>query len=133
MNATWVRNPLPTARLLSWGAKVCGVMLFVGWVVFVINELAKNHFVLPGAQEFYQAGVLAVVFVGYLVTRRHALVGSALAIGGTICYFAVVFMTSGMLPELNAAWFAAPAVLTLAAWTVNRLRRRQSAHGWHLV
>jgi hypothetical protein len=123
MNARLVREPVSLPRLLSWAAKVCGVVLFVSWVGFVVSELFINHFEMPDIEAFYQAGALVVVFGGYLLSRKHALAGSLIAIVGTLCFFAIAFATSGVVPQLGAAWFAVPAVLTLAAWGYNRRRR----------
>lgn len=128
-----MRESVSVPRLLVWVAQICGVVLFAGWVGLVIGEFVKNRFELPDAAAFYQAGALALVFGGYLVSRKRAVVGSTLAIIGTIAFFLTAFMTSGVMPEINAAWFAVPAVLTLAAWTYNRRRRHLYAAGWHSV
>lgn len=134
MRALWIKNTRSIPRVLSWGAKICGAMLFVGWVFLVFNELFKNRFEMPRIEAFYQAGALAVVFVGYLISRKHAVVGSAVAIAGTACFFAIAFATSGVAPQLNAVWFALPPVLTLAAWAATRVRRRRpAARGWYSV
>lgn len=133
MNARLLREPVSLPRLLVWIAKVCGVVLFVGWVGLVIEELYKTRFVVPDVEAFYQAGALAVVFGGYLLSRTRALAGSALALTGLVGFFAIAFVTSGVLPELNAAWFAVPAVLTLAAWAYNRRRRHLRYPGWRSV
>lgn len=110
-------------RLLVWMAQICGVVLFVGWVSLVVGELFNTRFVMPDVEAFYQAAALAAVFVGYLLSRKHALIGSFVAIAGTVCFFAIAFATSGVMPQIYAAWFAVPAVLTLVAWGYNRRRR----------
>lgn len=133
MNARLMWESVSLPRLLVWIAQVCGLVLFVGWVGLVIQELYKTRFVVPDMDAFYQAGALAVVFGGYLLSRTRALAGSALALAGIVGFFAIAFATSGVLPELNAAWFAVPAVLTLAAWAYNRRRRHQCHPGWRSV
>ena len=130
MNAMLVREPVSLPRFLVWMARICGVVLFVGWVSFVVEELSKNHFVMPDIEEFYQAGAFALVFGGYLLSRKHALTGSAVAIAGTACFFVIAFVTSGVVPQINAVWFAVPAVLTIAAWVFNRRRRHLYMPGW---
>ncbi len=124
MNARLLREPTSVPRLLSYGAQICGVVLFVGWLAFVIGELIQSRFAMPDVGSFYQAAALLTVFAGYLVSRWHAIGGSLLAIGGTIGFFAVAFATSGVLPPMNALWFVAPAVLTLMAWNATRHYRK---------
>lgn len=123
MNASLVREPVSIPRLLVWIAQVCGFILFVGWVGLVAEEFYRTRFVMPDVEAFYQAGSLALVFGGYLLSRKHALAGSFVAIAATVCFFAIAFATSGVLPQIDAIWFAVPAVLTLSAWGYNRRRR----------
>jgi hypothetical protein len=123
MNARLMREPVSMPRLLVWTAQICGVVLFVGWVSLIVDELFRTHFVMPDVEAFYQAGALAAVFGGYLVSRKHALAGSFIAIVATVCFFAIAFATSGVMPQIDAVWFAVPAVLTLLAWGYNRRRR----------
>ena len=130
MNAMLVRQPVSLPRFLVWMARICGVVLFVGWMSLVVEELFKTGFELPSINAFYQAAAFAAVFGGYLLSRKHALTGSAVAIAGTACFFVIAFVTSGVVPQINAAWFAVPAVLTIAAWIFNRRRRHLYMPGW---
>ena len=123
MNARLLRQPTSVPRLLSWGAQICGVVLFVGWLGFVASEFFKNQFEMPDKEAFYQGAALLAVFGGYLLSRRHALAGSVVALVATAVYFAIAFVTSGIWPQVEALWFAVPAVLTLLAWELNRYRR----------
>ena len=95
-------------------------MLFVGWFAFVCGELVKNRFEMPATEAFYQAATLVLVFAGYALLWRHGLVGSALVILGTAAFFAIGLVTAGILPGIQAVWFAVPGVLALLAWSFDR-------------
>jgi hypothetical protein len=87
------------------------------WVLLVLLEVARRDVEPPSASAYYQAAALAIVFAGYVLGWRKELAGGILAIIGTVAFFAVHVVTIGILPGLEAVWFAAPGVLFLLAWT----------------
>lgn len=123
MNALLLRHPTSVPRLLSWGAKICGVVLFVGWLGFVVSEIFRDGYEMPDKEAFYQGAALLAVFGGYLLCLRHALAGSIVALVATALFFVIAFVTTDVWPQVEAVWFAVPAVLTLLAWELNRYRR----------
>jgi hypothetical protein len=127
MNAHVFKQPATLPRLFSWAAQVCGIVLFVGWVVLLVGEQIRTHFDMPAAHAFLQGSAMVGVFVGYLLSRKYAVPGSILALVGTGCFFAISYLTTGVWPELSALWFAVPAVLTLAAWELTQNLRRKHA------
>ncbi len=120
MNTKFLKQSLSISQSLRWGAEASGILLVVGWVAFVCAELVRTQFEIPARGSFYQAAALLVVFTGYAFLWRHLLVGSALAIIGTGIYFAINWMTFGLLPGWDAVLFAIPGVLALLAWSVDR-------------
>ena len=82
--------------------------------------MVKSHFEMPAKVAFYQAAGLLIVFAGYSLLWRHALAGVAAVLIGTISFFAINWISAGILPGLNALWFAFPGVLALLAWYFDR-------------
>lgn len=125
MNASFpAKTVLTSPRLLSWGAKICGVILFSVWLVLVLAEFFGNHFQLPNWGMVLQGIALMVVFGAYLLSAKRPLTGSLLAVLALIGFFVTTFVGTGAWPPMAALWFAMPAVLTLAAWIFSRARRR---------
>jgi hypothetical protein len=65
----------------------------------------------------FQGAALAIVFAGYAVAWRWELAGGLMAIGGTIAFVGCSLATIGALPLPQVAWFAAPGVLSVLAWS----------------
>jgi hypothetical protein len=90
--------------------------LFVGWVAFVIAEMARPsvgaEYALP---TILQGVALAVVFAGYAIGWRAERTGGILVLAGTAVYFAIVLAATQALPGVATLWFAAPGVLYLLA------------------
>lgn len=126
MNTKVLKQQVSTSQLLRWGAEISGGMLFVGWLGFVSGELVKNQFEIPAKESFYQAAALVLIFAGYALLWRHALAGSALVILGTASFFAIGWITIGLLPGVEAILFAIPGVLALLAWSLDRRRASTS-------
>ncbi|TWU28130.1 hypothetical protein [Bythopirellula polymerisocia] len=119
MNTKLQNQQVSTTQLLRWGAEVSGVILFVGWLGFVCGELVKTN-EMPAKEAFYGAAALVLIFAGYALLWRHALTGSVLVFLGTVGFFAIGWITTGILPGLDALWFAIPGVLALLAWNFDR-------------
>jgi hypothetical protein len=107
--------------LLRWCARAGGAILFVTWLGYVIVEAARTDVGPPTVAAYLQAGALALVFAGYAWGWRNEPAGGVLALLGTAAFFAVPHLSMGYMPDLNAAWFAAPAVLYLLAWQCSRV------------
>jgi hypothetical protein len=103
-------------HFVRWMAHASAAILVVTWVALVTAEAVRSRFDLPSAYSIYQAVTFGVVFAGYAIAVRKELVGGALAIVGTLAFFAVHVATIGTLPGMAAALFAAPGVLHLLAW-----------------
>jgi uncharacterized membrane protein len=97
-------------------AAACGGTLVACWIALVTAEAVRSGHFVPNVHSFPQAIVLAVMFASYLLAWRHALVGAAVAIVGTIVFFVVGFNSTGIVPPLPAAMLAVPGVLSLMAW-----------------
>jgi hypothetical protein len=110
------RHHVPYSWLFRWCARAGGAIVVTFWVAFVLLEIARSDVDLPSVAAYYQAAALVLVFAGYVLGWRKELTGGILAIIGTVAFFAVHVSTFGMLPGLEAAWFAAPGVLYLLAW-----------------
>ena len=121
MNTKLLKHDESISQLLRWGAVTSGAMLFIGWVGFVCGELVKTN-TIPTREAFYGAAALVLIFAGYALLWRHALAGSVLIFLGTAGFFAIGWFTSGVLPGLDALWFAIPGVLALLAWSIHRQR-----------
>jgi len=113
---TSVRRPRAfDLNFLRWCARASAVVLVVIWLALVLAEAVLFHFEAP-TEAIYQAVALAIVFAGYAIGWRKELVGGAIAILGTVLFFAVNLVTIESLPPVEAALFAAPGVLYLLAW-----------------
>ncbi|HEX2475422.1 MAG TPA: hypothetical protein VHK01_11780 [Lacipirellulaceae bacterium] len=93
-------------------------MLFVGWVLLLVQELMRDSRVTT--QEGMQGVVLTVVFLGYVVGWQKELAGALIALFGTVMFFVVCGLGFGKLPGLAAAWFALPSVLYILAWYTSK-------------
>jgi hypothetical protein len=82
MNAHVFKQPATLPRLFSWAAQVCGIVLFVGWVVLLVGEQIRTHFDMPAAHAFLQGSAMVGVFVGYLLSRKYAVPGEHFGPGG---------------------------------------------------
>jgi hypothetical protein len=125
MQTTLRRPYVLDFHLFRWLARASAVVLLAVWLAFVIGEAVRVQFDLPSASTIYQAVALAIVFAGCAIGWRKELAGGVIAILGTIAFFVVHALTLDSMPHASAAWFAAPGILFLAAWYVQKT-------GWHV-
>jgi hypothetical protein len=116
------QRPMPISILFRWAGRASGSLLFVVWFAFVVQEAMQSG--APFVATIYQGIAFALVFAGYALGLRYELIGGILAILGTIAFFAVVAITTQILPQAEAAWFAVPGLLYLLAWHYDHLHRR---------
>ena len=114
---------VPFSSLLRWSARASGAILVVAWLALVILETTRPNVDALHVAAFYQAAALALVFAGYALGWRMELAGGVVSILGTAAFFAVHVLTFGILPGLEAAWFAVPGVLYVLAWKYNEQRQ----------
>jgi hypothetical protein len=118
MYASIPQNRVSNYEFFRWFARATGALLFVMWVLLVVDDLNGEANVTN--QGIVQAAALATVFVGYAIGWRKELAGGAIAIFGTVLYFAVCVAGFGRLPGLATAFFALPGVLYMLAWFTSR-------------
>ena len=117
MYASIQRRPVSWAYLMRWSGGISGAFLLLSWLGFVTVELFRPGFTLP-TWTLAQACALAIVFAGYVVGWRRELAGGVLTLFGTAAFFAVNVLSTGTTPGLATAWFAAPGVCYLLAWSL---------------
>jgi hypothetical protein len=122
MYASIPQNPASSSELFRWFARASSIVLFVGWVLLLVQELMRDSRVTM--EEAIQGTVLAVVFVGYAIGWRKELAGALIALFGTVVFFVVCVVGFGKLPGLAIAWFAFPSVLYILAWYTRGKYRR---------
>ena len=109
------KHHVPYADLFRWSARACAVSLFVAWLGLVVHETVRSG-PPTTALILYQAAAFAVVFAGYALGWRSDSAGGVLTIIGTSAFLAATLFTVGVLPPLEAVWFAAPGILYFLAW-----------------
>ena len=118
MYACLPQKSASNTELFRWFARASSIVLFVGWIFLLVQELMRDTRVTT--HEAIQAVVLALIFVGYAVGWRNELAGALVALFGTIVFYTVCTVTFGQLPSLAIAWFALPSVLYVLAWYTQR-------------
>lgn len=108
---------VPIAHMFRNAAAATGAALVASWCGLLVLEVMRSLDWIPNIHSYTQALVLAGIFAAYAIGWRHALIGAILVFVGTAVFFAVGYAGVGILPPLPAAWFAAPGVLYLLAWT----------------
>jgi hypothetical protein len=80
-----------STELFRWFAQVSSIVLFVGWILLLVQELMRDTRVTT--DEAIQGAVIAIIFVGYAVGWRNELAGALVALFGTIVFFTVCTVT----------------------------------------
>lgn len=127
MYASFHKRDLTYADLFRDFAAACAAVLGVIWAGYVVNEMIREQAILPNVHSYLQLVALGVVFAAYVVGWRHGVLGVTLAVTGTLALFGLGYWTVGVLPPLQAAWFAVPGVLYLFAWMADRRKRAVAA------
>lgn len=107
-----------STELFRWFARASSIVLFVGWILLLVQELMRDTRVTT--HEAIQGAVLALIFVGNAVGWRNELVGAFVALFGTTIFLTVCMVTFGQLPSFAVAWFALPSLLYVLAWYTQR-------------
>lgn len=118
MYACLPQKSASSTELFRWFARASSIVLFVGWIVLLVQELMRDSRVTT--DEAIQGAALALVFVGYAIGWRKELAGALIAIFGTVMFFTICVVGYGRFPGLAAAWFALPSVLYVLAWYTQR-------------
>jgi hypothetical protein len=108
------QKPASISDQFRWLALASSIVLFVGWISLLAQELTRDSRVTTN--EAIQGAFLALTFVGYAVAWRKELAGALIALFGTIMFFVVCVVGFGKLPGLAVAWFTLPSVLYISAW-----------------
>jgi hypothetical protein len=117
MNASVTRIHVSVPYLIRTLALATGAVVILTWLQLVIIEWVRHG--SPDFRSFHQAAqaaTLVVVFAGYLVGWRNALVGGLLSIIGTAAFAAVCALTFDGSFRISWVLFAAPGVLYVIAW-----------------
>lgn len=109
-------HPISWTSTVRWCARVSGVVLALGWASYAVAELFNPDFYFPPSLMF-QGAALAIVFAGYAVAWRWELAGGLMAIAGTVAFVVCSMAAIGAMPLPHVAWFAAPGVLSVLAWS----------------
>jgi hypothetical protein len=118
MYASVQKHDVPTSALFRYCGRAGALIIVVGWLALVIVEFFRSG--PPVIGNYYQGGMLAIVFVGYAIGRRNEALGGALAITGTIGFVALNAALFAYLPISGALGFAAPGMFYLIAHYLDR-------------
>ena len=118
MYACLPQKSASSTELFRWFARASSIVLFVGWILLLVQELMHDSRVTT--DEAIQGAILAVVFVGYAIAWRKELAGALIALFGTVMFFIACVASFGNLPGLAALWFVVPSVLYFLAWYTQR-------------
>ena len=118
MYACLPQKSASSTELFRWFARASSVVLFVGWILLLVQELIRDSRVTT--DEALQGAALALVFIGYAIGWRKELVGALIALFGTAMFFVICVASYGNLPGLAAVWFAVPSFLYILAWYTQR-------------
>ena len=124
MYACLPQKSATSTELFRWFARASSVVLFVGWILLLVQELMRDSRVTT--DEAIQGAALALVFVGYAIGWRKELVGALIALFGTAMFFTTCVASYGTLPGLAAVWFAVPSLLYILAWYTGKKYSRRS-------
>ena len=115
MYASTHNRRMEWAQVLHLGAGVAGAVLFASWAGFVVAEAFRPDF-KPALATYLQAAMLAVVFCGYAVGWRRALLGGVMSLVGTALFFVASLnggTTTQVIAESPAMLFAVPGFMYL--------------------
>ena len=113
MYATTQQSQVTYAWLFRGFARLGGIIVMISWLALAVSEAIMIGSPAPSA--YAQAGVLGLVFAGYVIGWTKETLGGVLAVGGTVLFFVVHFMTFGFLPMASAAMLALPGIFYLLA------------------
>jgi hypothetical protein len=123
MYASVPSRHVPYSWLFRYCGRASGLIIVVGWLVLVITDVARLG--LPVLSNYYQAAMLAIVFIGYAVGWHYELLGGALTIVGTVGFVALYIAMFGVLPPAGVLCFAIPGVCYLIAHTLDKPHEEQ--------
>jgi hypothetical protein len=129
MYVTTHNRRMEWAEVLHIGAGVAGAVLFACWAGFVVAEAFRPDF-KPAAATYLQAAMLAVVFCGYAVGWRHALLGGVMSLVGTAFFFVASLYggtTAQVVAESPAMLFAVPGFMYLLSAHYGAAKKSETA------
>ncbi|HVT26479.1 MAG TPA: hypothetical protein VHE81_00530 [Lacipirellulaceae bacterium] len=118
MYASVPSRHVPYSWLVRYCGRASGLIIVVSWLALVLAETLRSG--MPVLSNYYQAAMLAIVFIGYAVGWRHEVLGGALAIVGTIGFLTLYIAMFEALPPTGALCFAIPGVLYLIAHLLDK-------------
>jgi hypothetical protein len=113
MYASVQKHDLPASWFFRFFGRAGSVVVLAIWLVMVIADFFRIG--APVLENYYQAALLGVVFVGYFAGWHNEVLGGALAIAGTIGFVALYLVMFGVYPAAGVEWLAAPGVFYLIA------------------
>jgi peptidoglycan/LPS O-acetylase OafA/YrhL len=120
MYASIHKHDLTYADFFRDCAAAGAAIIAASWLGLVVSEAIRSHQWIPNISAFPQAIGLAFIFAAYAIGWRRELIGAVLAIFGTVAFFAVGYLSMGVIPPLPALWLAVPGILYLLAWYFGR-------------
>ena len=105
--------PTSYASLFRTLGRLGGIIVMASWIAMVLREAWYQG--APPADGYFQAGALAVVFAGYIVGWWKEILGGALAVVGTMAFYAVCMSILDFPPLPEAAMLAAPGIFYMLA------------------
>ncbi len=123
MYASVPSRQVPYSWLFRYCGRASGLLIVVAWLALVITDVVRQG--MPVLSNYYQAAMLAIVFVGYAVGWYHEMLGGALTIVGTIGFVALYTVMFGVVPPAGALCFAIPGVCYIIAHTLDKPHQEQ--------
>ena len=113
-------TPHLTASVVRWTARALGTFIAGMLLLFMIGE-HYNPFTMRPFDAVHTMFMPVAVLVGLLLAWRWELLGGAVATGGMIGWYALLFARSG---QLGAGWapllITLPGLLFILSWLLRR-------------
>jgi hypothetical protein len=120
MYASAQKHDFPASEMFRFCGRTGGVVILAIWLIMVVVDLFLTG--APVIENYYQAALLGIVFIGYAAGWRDGLVGGALAIVGTAAFSVLDRVRCGGDPAPGVEWFAAPGACYLLAHYLDKHR-----------
>ena len=125
MYASVQKRVLPASEFFRFCGRAGGIVVMALWSMMVIADFF--YIGAPAVNGWFQAALLAVVFMGYAIGWRNEPLGGALAVVGTFGFVVLNLAQVGMYPDAGAKWFAAPGICYLIAYYLDKPRDQHAS------